>query len=94
MDGNMTRPKIRACSIADPFILIIREDDTLGLFVGEAERGKIRRKDMSAMGEKVTAFMPTRDALADDIRPNRRLDTWLLRSVRTRAGCSKLLAIQ
>lgn len=53
MDGNMTRPKIRACSISDPFILILREDDTLGLFVGEAERGKIRRKDMSAMGEKV-----------------------------------------
>lgn len=49
----MTRPKIRACSISDPFILILREDDTLGLFVGEAERGKIRRKDMSAMGEKV-----------------------------------------
>ena len=54
MDGNMTRPKIRACSISDPFILILREDDTLGLFVGEAERGKIRRKDMSAMGEKVS----------------------------------------
>ena len=50
----MTRPKIRACSISDPFILILREDDTLGLFVGEAERCKIRRKDMSALGEKVS----------------------------------------
>ncbi|GJJ10703.1 hypothetical protein Clacol_004930 [Clathrus columnatus] len=57
MDGNMTRPKIRACGISDPFILILREDDTLGLFVGEAERGKIRRKDMSAMGEKSSRYL-------------------------------------
>lgn len=57
MDGNMTRPKIRACSISDPFILILREDDTLGLFVGEA-KGRIRRKDMSAMGEKVCHSLP------------------------------------
>ena len=49
----MPRPRIRYCSICDPFILIIREDDSIGLFVGEAERGKIRRKDMSPMGEKV-----------------------------------------
>ena len=33
--------------------MIIREDESLGLFIGEAERGKIRRKDMSPMGEKV-----------------------------------------
>jgi len=57
-DGQMSRPRIRACSISDPFVLILREDDTLGLFVGEAERGKIRRKDMSTMGEKVSAFLP------------------------------------
>ena len=49
----MPRPKIRYCSISDPFVLILREDDSLGLFIGEIERGKIRRKDMSPMGEKV-----------------------------------------
>jgi len=53
MDGKLLRPKIRSCSICDPFVLIIREDDSLGLFIGEAERGKIRRKDMTAMGDKV-----------------------------------------
>lgn len=47
------RPKIRYCSVSDPFVLIIREDDSLGLFVGDAERGRIRRKDMTPMGEKV-----------------------------------------
>ncbi|KAF8520929.1 CPSF A subunit region-domain-containing protein [Hysterangium stoloniferum] len=56
-DGNVVRPKIRVCSISDPFILILREDDTLGLFVGEAERGKIRRKDMSAMGDKTSRYL-------------------------------------
>ena len=53
MDGNMPRPKIRYCSICDPFVLIVREDDSIGLFIGEPERGKIRRKDMSPMGDKV-----------------------------------------
>ena len=53
MDGSIKRPKIRFCSISDPFILVIREDDSLGLFVGDAERGRIRRKDMTPMGEKV-----------------------------------------
>lgn len=53
MDGNMPRPKIRACSIADPFVFVVREDDSIGLFIGETERGKIRRKDMSPMGDKV-----------------------------------------
>ena len=53
MDGKMPRPKIRSCSISDPFVLIIREDDSLGLFIGEPDRGKIRRKDMSPMGDKV-----------------------------------------
>ncbi|KAF8880473.1 CPSF A subunit region-domain-containing protein, partial [Gymnopilus junonius] len=52
MDGNMPRPKIRTCSISDPFVLIVREDDSIGLFIGETERGKIRRKDMSPMGDK------------------------------------------
>lgn len=51
-DGK-TRPKIRAASILDPFILVLREDDTLGLFVGDSSRNKIRRKDMSALGDKV-----------------------------------------
>ena len=53
MDGNMPRPKIRGCSISDPFVFIVREDDSIGLFIGETERGKIRRKDMSPMGDKV-----------------------------------------
>ncbi|KAG6864394.1 hypothetical protein C0991_009920 [Blastosporella zonata] len=56
MDGNMPRPKIRACSISDPFVLIVREDDSIGLFIGETERGKIRRKDMSPMGDKACYF--------------------------------------
>ena len=58
-DGNMPRPKIRACSISDPFVLVLREDDSIGLFVGETERGKIRRKDMSPMGDKV--YSPSDD---------------------------------
>ncbi|KAF6743658.1 hypothetical protein DFP72DRAFT_858478, partial [Ephemerocybe angulata] len=33
MDGKLPRPKIRACSISDPFVLIMREDDSLGLFI-------------------------------------------------------------
>ncbi|KAG6812354.1 hypothetical protein H0H92_003254 [Tricholoma furcatifolium] len=58
MDGNIPRPKIRACSISDPFVLILREDDSIGLFIGETERGKIRRKDMSPMGDKVDNEFP------------------------------------
>ncbi|TFK70705.1 hypothetical protein BDN72DRAFT_838644 [Pluteus cervinus] len=57
MDGNMPRPKIRFCSICDPFVLIVREDDSIGLFIGEAERGKIRRKDMSPMGDKTSRYL-------------------------------------
>lgn len=56
MEGNNQRPKIKCCSICDPFVFILREDDTIGLFIGEPERGKIRRKDMSPMGEKVRFF--------------------------------------
>jgi cleavage and polyadenylation specificity factor subunit 1 len=52
-DGNTVRPKIRLALIADPYILILREDDTLGLFVGEPSRSKLRRKDMTAFGDKV-----------------------------------------
>ncbi|ESK98097.1 cleavage and polyadenylation specific protein [Moniliophthora roreri MCA 2997] len=57
MDGHTPRAKIRACSISDPFVLIFREDDSIGLFVGETERGKIRRKDMSPMGEKSSRYL-------------------------------------
>lgn len=53
----MPRPKIRGCSISDPFVLIIREDDSIGLFIGETERGRIRRKDMSPMGDKVCVIL-------------------------------------
>ncbi|KIY51579.1 hypothetical protein FISHEDRAFT_56503 [Fistulina hepatica ATCC 64428] len=56
MDGNAPRSKIRACYISDPFVLVFREDDTIGLFIGEAERGKIRRKDMSPMGDKTSRY--------------------------------------
>ncbi|EJD05583.1 cleavage factor protein [Fomitiporia mediterranea MF3/22] len=56
MDGSNKRPKIRFCCISDPFILVIREDESLGLFVGDAERGRIRRKDMTPMGEKVSRY--------------------------------------
>jgi hypothetical protein len=59
MDGNVPRAKIKACSICDLFVLILREDETIGLFIGETERGKIRRKDMSPMGDKVTKISST-----------------------------------
>jgi cleavage and polyadenylation specificity factor subunit 1 len=52
-DGNMPRPKIRFCSISDPFVLVMREDDSIGMFVA-TDREKIRRKDMSPMGDKVS----------------------------------------
>ncbi|KAJ7291148.1 CPSF A subunit region-domain-containing protein [Mycena rebaudengoi] len=61
MDGNMPRPKIRACSISDPFVIVIREDDSIGMFIetdrGEADKGRIRRKDMSAMGDKSSRYL-------------------------------------
>jgi hypothetical protein len=41
------------CVPRSPFFLIVKEDDSIGLFVGETERGKSRRKDMSPMGDKV-----------------------------------------
>ena len=53
MDGHTPRAKIKACSILDPYVLVFREDDSIGMFIGEPGRGKIRRKDMSPMGEKV-----------------------------------------
>jgi cleavage and polyadenylation specificity factor subunit 1 len=54
MDGNMTRPRIRYASICDPFIVILREDDTMGLFIGEPSKSKLRRKDMSMLGDRVS----------------------------------------
>ncbi|KAI0646665.1 CPSF A subunit region-domain-containing protein [Trametes meyenii] len=57
LDRNNPRPKIKSCSICDPFVLIIREDDSIGLFIGEIERGKIRRKDMSPMGDKSSRYL-------------------------------------
>ncbi|KIK53793.1 hypothetical protein GYMLUDRAFT_49207 [Collybiopsis luxurians FD-317 M1] len=82
------RAKIRACSISDPYVLILREDDTMGLFLGyfadkdkekdkdgkgkerERERdkdkdgkgkgekmGKVRRKDMSMLGGKMSKYL-------------------------------------
>jgi cleavage and polyadenylation specificity factor subunit 1 len=77
MEGNNQRPKIKYCSICDPFVFILREDDTIGLFIGEPERGKIRRKDMSPMGEKVRYFgvppFPGINRSVEDITLYRRL---------------------
>ena len=36
-DANIPRQQICACSISDPFILIIREYDSIRLFIGETE---------------------------------------------------------
>jgi cleavage and polyadenylation specificity factor subunit 1 len=52
MDGTAPRARIKACSICDPYVLVVREDDTIGLFI-DAQRGRVRRKDMSPMGDKV-----------------------------------------
>ncbi|OJA10745.1 hypothetical protein AZE42_07268 [Rhizopogon vesiculosus] len=57
MDGALPRAKIKSCSICDPFVFILREDDSIGLFIGETERGKIRRKDMSPMGDKSSRYI-------------------------------------
>lgn len=53
----MSRPRIRSACIQDPFIVILREDDTLGLFVGEPAKLKLRRKDMSLLGDKVLQLL-------------------------------------
>jgi cleavage and polyadenylation specificity factor subunit 1 len=50
----MTRPRIRYACICDPFVVILREDDTLGLFIGEPSKSKLRRKDMSMLGDRVS----------------------------------------
>jgi hypothetical protein len=49
MEGNNQQPKIKYCSICDPFFFILLEDDIIVLFIGEPEHGKIRHKDMSPM---------------------------------------------
>jgi cleavage and polyadenylation specificity factor subunit 1 len=56
LDGNMPRPKIKACNICDPYVLVFREDDSIGLFI-DNDRGKIRRKDMSPMGDKSSCYI-------------------------------------
>jgi hypothetical protein len=74
MDGVPKRPKIRYCCISDPFVLVLRDDDTLGLFVGDAERGRIRRKDMTPMGDKVQVN-ENRSDITDNPYVIRPLDT-------------------
>jgi cleavage and polyadenylation specificity factor subunit 1 len=59
MDGSLPCAKIKSCSICDPSVLILQEDESIGLFIGETERGKIRRKDMSPMGDKVLLILST-----------------------------------
>ena len=88
LDGKTARPRIRSCSICDPFILIIREDDTIGLFIGEIEKGKIRRKDMSPMGEKVTE-LPELSMQSTLTKARRHPSTLQATSSRTQAACSK-----
>ncbi|QRW23646.1 cleavage and polyadenylation specificity factor protein [Rhizoctonia solani] len=39
-EGNKPRPKIKVAHVADPFIVVIREDDTFGLFVGDTAKGR------------------------------------------------------
>lgn len=53
-DGNKPRPKIKAAHVADPFIVVMREDETFGLFVGDTAKGRVRRKDVSHFGENVS----------------------------------------
>ncbi|KAH8830152.1 CPSF A subunit region-domain-containing protein [Flagelloscypha sp. PMI_526] len=79
LDGTTPRAKIRFCSIQDPFVLIFREDDTIGLFVGEKDRGKIRRKDMSMLGDKGLKYV-TGCFFRDDagIMPSSSVKQWLL----------------
>ncbi|KAF7292889.1 Cleavage and polyadenylation specific protein [Mycena indigotica] len=55
-DGSMPRAKIRSCSISDPYVIVIREDDSIGMFI-DTDRGKIRRKDMSPMGDKSSRYL-------------------------------------
>jgi cleavage and polyadenylation specificity factor subunit 1 len=59
-DGNKPRPKIKAAHVADPFIVVIREDDSFGLFVGDTAKGRVRRKDVSHFGEHVSALTTSR----------------------------------
>ncbi|KAJ7094010.1 CPSF A subunit region-domain-containing protein [Mycena belliarum] len=56
MDGTVPRHKIRACNISDPFVIVVREDDSLGMFI-ETEKGRIRRKDMTALGVKTSRYL-------------------------------------
>ncbi|CAE6441366.1 unnamed protein product [Rhizoctonia solani] len=53
-EGNKPRPKIKVAHVADPFIVVLREDDTFGLFVGDTTKGRVRRKDVSHFGENGT----------------------------------------
>ncbi|ELU39366.1 cleavage factor protein [Rhizoctonia solani AG-1 IA] len=53
-EGNKPRPKIKVAHVADPFIVVLREDDTFGLFVGDTAKGRVRRKDVSHFGENGT----------------------------------------
>lgn len=57
-DGNIEKAKIRSCSISDPYIIVFREDDTIGLFIDVPEKQRIRRKDMSPLGDKVLSSSP------------------------------------
>jgi hypothetical protein len=78
MEGNNQRPRIKYCSICDPFAFILREDDTIGLFIGEPERGKIRRKDMSPMGEKVRCYLCVFPLYTNRVTEDITLYCWLI----------------
>jgi hypothetical protein len=89
MEANQYRPKIKYCSICDPFVFILREDETIGLFIGQPERGKVRRKDMSPMGEKVLFRVLLCVLPCPDGPLYRTLAILQAASTRIRRGCSR-----
>jgi hypothetical protein len=55
VDGPAARARIRAAAVCDPYAAVLRADGTLGLFVA-ADARKLRRKDMSALGDKSARY--------------------------------------
>lgn len=51
VDGQKSRTRIKYASIVEPYILILREDDTLGLFCAAENGRKLRRKNMAPLGD-------------------------------------------
>lgn len=79
-DNSTARARIRHAAICDPYVLILREDDTLGLFVGEPTRGKLRRKDMSPLGDKKLCYWAA--TFYDDLTGRLKIDEDLMRETK------------